>query len=310
MLELRQLRQFVAVAEELHFRRAAMRLHMTQPPLTVAMRQLEDVVGTRLLERSRHGVKLTEAGQRFLDEARYLLAQADRAVAVARRGPEGISGILRFSSISSANLGIVPHLLSRFRTEYPSVELHITSVTSVRQVELLRHGDVDLGLIIVPLQDSRGLDISVLGEEEIALAVPAGHPIASRTRIAVGMLAADRFIIYPAPENVEFEGVLIAACQRAGFYPRVAQHASQMLTKLALVESGFGLTIVPACMRKVCMPGIRYLQIVDGRKPLSYTLALASRANGNSPLVNAFVSMAERVCKTYPFIGREAASDR
>lgn len=305
MLELRHLRQYVAVAEELHFRRAAMRLHMTQPPLTAAIRQLEGLVGTKLLERNQHHVKLTAAGQRFLDEARFTLAQADHAVAAARRAPQGISGVLRFSSVSSANLGLLPHLLSRFRAEYPSIELHITSVTSLRQIELLKHGDVDLGLIMVPLQDSRTLDITVLGSEEIVLAVPAGHPIAAKERVSVSMLAAERFIIYPAPENVEFEGVLIAACQRAGFYPRVVQHASQMLTKLALVESGFGLTIVPACMRKVCMPGIRYLRIYDGKTPLCYTIALAARSNANSQLVHAFVSMARRVCKTYPFSGRE-----
>lgn len=298
-MELRQLRQFVAVAEELHFRRAAARLHMTQPPLTAAIRQLEGIVGTKLLERNQHQVKLTAAGQRFLDEARITLAQAERSIAAARRAPQGISGILRFSSVSSANLGLLPHLLSRFRMEYPAIELHITSVTSLRQVELLKHGDVDLGLIMVPLQDSRMLEITVLGSEEIVLAVPAAHPIANKERVSVNLLAAERFIIYPAPENVEFEGVLIAACQRAGFYPRVALHASQMLTKLALVESGYGLTIVPGCMRKVHMPGIRYLQLCEGRTPLRYTIALASRSNLNSQLVHAFVSMARRVCKTY-----------
>jgi len=143
------------------------------------------------------------------------------------------------------------------------------------------------------------LEITVLGSEEIVLAVPAAHPIANKERVSVNLLAAERFIIYPAPENVEFEGVLIAACQRAGFYPRVALHASQMLTKLALVESGYGLTIVPGCMRKVHMPGIRYLQLCEGRTPLRYTIALASRSNLNSQLVHAFVSMARRVCKTY-----------
>ncbi len=298
-MELRQLRQFVAVAEELHFRRAAMRLHMTQPPLTAAIRQLEELVGTKLLERNQHHVKLTAAGQRFLDEARITLAQADRTIAAARRAPQGISGILRFSSVSSANLGLLPYLLSRFRMEYPGIELHITSVTSLRQIELLKHGDVDLGLIMVPLQDSRTLDITVLGSEEVVLAVPAGHPVARMERVSVNMLAAERFIIYPAPENVEFEGILISACQRAGFYPRVALHASQMLTKLALVESGFGLTIVPGCMRKVCMPGVRYLQLCESKKPLRYTIALASRSNVNSQLVHAFISMARRVCKTY-----------
>jgi DNA-binding transcriptional LysR family regulator len=292
MFELRQLRQFVAVAEELSFRRAAARLHMSQPPLTVAVKSLESLVGKPLLERSKHHVKLTGAGRLFLDEARRILAQTERALEVARHAS---SGVLHLSHLGSATLGVLPPLLQSFRVNYPSIELRLTMAGTVKQIELLRRGDVDLGLIRVPIEDARALKVTVLCEERMAIAVPADHPLANRKSVKIEMLAAEHFIGYPPPEGPILEGAFIAACQRVGFFPRVVQHASQMFTKLSFVSSGLGVTLVPKNMRVIVMPNIVYLDIDEGKNPMGYALALAAQTKADNPAITAFVAAAGRV---------------
>ena len=233
MVELRQLRQFVAVAEELSFRRAAARLHMSQPPLTVTIKGLEAEIGRPLFERSKHQVKLTGPGSLFLFEARRILAQAERAVQIAQSAS---NGVLHLSHLGSATLGILPPLLRDFQRDYPSIELNVTMAGTFHQVEMLRRGEVDLGLIRVPIEDARGLKVTVLCEEKMLIAVPADHPLATHKTVKVEMLAAEPFISYPPPEGPSFEGIFVSACQRAGFYPRVVQYAMQMLTKLSFVD--------------------------------------------------------------------------
>jgi DNA-binding transcriptional LysR family regulator len=294
MVELRQLRHFVAVAEELSFRRAAVRLNMSQPPLTVAVRALEAAIGKPLLERSKHHVRLTRPGYLFLDEARRILAQAERAVQIARSAS---NGVLRLSHLGSATTGLLPPLLKQWGHEYPSVELHVTMAGTFRQIEMLRHGDVDLGLIRIPIEDARTLKVTVLCEERMLIAVPADHPLAARTSVRIEMLAAEQFISYPPPEGPSFEGVFVAACQRAGFYPRVVQHAAQMLTKLSFVSSGLGITLIPSSMRFVQLPNVVYLEIEEGKTPLGYALALAAQTNADNPAIPAFVATATRVSR-------------
>jgi DNA-binding transcriptional LysR family regulator len=293
MLELRQLRQFIAVAEELNFRRAAARLNMSQPPLSAAVKALEAEVGNRLFERSKHYVKLTTAGYLFLREARRVLAQAERAVQAARSAR---SGALRLSHVGSATVGIMPQLLRDFRCHYPAVELHVTQAGTVRQIEMLLHGDSELGLIRLPIEDARGLQVTVLCEEKMLIAVPASHPLASAGKVTIGMLAGEPFINYPPPEGPVFEGTFISACQREGFYPRIVQHAGQMLTKLSFVASGLGVTLIPASMRAVRLPDIVYLDIMEGRTPLGYALALVCPLNSDNPAVPAFITAA--ACST------------
>jgi DNA-binding transcriptional LysR family regulator len=291
MIELRQFRQFVAVAEELSFRRAAARLHMSQPPLTVAVKALEAEIGKPLLERSKHHVKLTGPGYLFLYEARRILAQAERAVQVARSAS---NGVLRLSHLGSATLGILPSLLRHFQRDYPSIELNVTMAGTFHQIEMLRRGEVDLGLIRVPIEDARALNVTVLCEEKMLIAVSADHPLAARKSVKVEMLAAEPFISYPPPEGPSFEGAFISACQRAGFYPRVVQHAPQMLTKLSFVSSGLGVTLIPGSMRIVRIPNVVYLDIDEGKTPLGYSLALVAQTKATNPAITAFVATASR----------------
>jgi DNA-binding transcriptional LysR family regulator len=282
------------VAEELSFRRAAARLHMSQPPLTVAVKSLESMVGKPLLDRSRHQVKLTGAGRLFLDESRRILAQAERALEVARHAS---SGVLHLSHLGSATVGVLPPLIKSFRGNYPSIELRVSMAGTVKQIEMLRRGDVDLGLIRVPIEDARALKVTVLCEEKMAIAVPADHPLANRKAVKIEMLAAEQFIGYPPPEGPILEGAFIAACQRAGFFPRVVQHASQMFTKLSFVSSGLGVTLVPGSMRIIKMPNVVYIDIIEGKNPMGYALALAAQTKADNPAITAFVAAASRVSR-------------
>jgi DNA-binding transcriptional LysR family regulator len=294
MVELRQLKQFVAVAEELSFRRAAARLHMSQPPLTVAVKALEAEIGRPLLERSKHHVRLTGPGYLFLFEARRILAQAERAVRIAQSAS---NGALHLSHLGSATLGLLPPLLRQFQHDYPSIELNVTMAGTFHQVQMLRRGEVDLGLIRVPIEDSRALKITVVCEEKMLIAVPADHPLAGHKSVKVEMLAAEPFISYPPPEGPSFEGIFVAACQRAGFYPRVVQYATQMLTKLSFVSSGLGIALIPASMRAVQLDNVVYLQIDEGKTPFGYSLALAAPIKSTNPAITAFVATASRYAR-------------
>jgi DNA-binding transcriptional LysR family regulator len=279
------------VAEELSFRRAAARLHMSQPPLTVAVKALEAVIGRPLFERSKHHVKLTGPGHLFLYEARRILAQAERAVQIAQSAS---NGVLRLSHLGSATLGILPSLLKHFQRDYPSIELNVTMAGTFHQIEMLRRGEVDLGLIRAPIEDARALKIMVLCEEKMLIAVPADHPLAGRKSVKVEMLAAEPFISYPPPEGPSFEGIFVSACQRAGFYPRIVQYAPQMLTKLSFVSSGLGVALVPGSMRAVQLDNVVYLEIDEGKTPLGYSLALAMPIKATNPAITAFVATASR----------------
>jgi DNA-binding transcriptional LysR family regulator len=304
VVELRQLRQFIAIAEELSFRRAAARLHMSQPPLSAAIQRLEEIVGRPLLERSRHHVKLTSAGEAFLREARRTIAQARLAVEGAQRAADGQEGTLRLSFVPSATLGILPILLRTFQREYPTVRLALTGDTTTRQVDMLRRTEVDLAIVVPPLNDPRDLKLDVLREEPFVLAVPVEHPLAASKRIDLKEVAAEPFISFPLAEGPGFVGSLLKACQQAGFAPRIVQEASQMQTILTLVAGGIGVALVPASMRTVHMQNVVYLELIERRQPVRYSLVFAYHAGHDNPVIDAFLSMTHRVLKT----GRKEAA--
>jgi DNA-binding transcriptional LysR family regulator len=155
-------------------------------------------------------------------------------------------------------------------------------------------------VIRVPIEDARALKVTVLCEEKMLIAVPADHPLAVRESVKIEMLAAEQFISYPPPEGPSFEGLFVAACQRAGFYPRIVQHAAQMLTKLSFVSSGLGVTLIPGSMRTVRVPNVVYLDIDEGKNPLGYALALAAQTKAANPAITAFVATASRPAHISP----------
>jgi DNA-binding transcriptional LysR family regulator len=284
--DLRRLRYFVAVAEELHFGRAARRLNVSQPPLSVQIRTLEREVGTALLIRTQRRVELTEAGRVLLDEARRLLDQAEAAVTHARRAAEGAVGRLTIGFVSTVDYSILPPLVRRFRQKHPGIALKLLELTGDRQQALLQSGELDLGLSILPSL-AAGLTMRPVFREPVIAAVPASHRLAGRRRTALRSLAHEPFIQFPRELAPGLYDLAIAACQKAGFTPHLAQEAIQMQTILGLVAAGLGVALVPHCMSKLQRSDVRYLAL-DARGFEVETVALWHSEN-RAPALAALI---------------------
>jgi len=286
MIDLRRLRCFVAVAEELHFGRAARRLNMSQPPLSVQIRELEREIGAPLLARTQRHVELTAAGATLLAEARRLLAQADLAIERTRRSARGELGHLTIGFVSTADYSLLPPLVRRFRARHPDIGLTLRELTGDRQLELLARGELDLGLMYGPLQASGLAGRSVLCERLIA-ALPTAHPLARRRAVAAKALRGEGLILFPRPLAPGLYDQAIGVCQRAGFAPRIVQEAVQMQTILGLVAAGLGAALVPACMALLKRPDVAYLPLAPAG-PWVETIAV-SRADDTSPALTVLL---------------------
>ncbi len=294
MADLRQLQQFIAVATELNFRRAAERLHMSQPPLSAAIRRLEENMGVRLFERNRVHVRLTSAGEVFLREAQRTLTQAHFAVEAAQRANQGLSGVLRLSFVPSAAFDLLPTLLRRFQEAYPGVRLILSGESTEQEVTRLRSQVIDLALIVPPLTDSTSLKLHLLRRESMILAVPASHALAARKTIRLQALADEPFVSFSHAAGSGFANAVLAACHEAGFSPRIVQEAPQFQTILTLVASGLGIALAPAAIQAIHLRDVTYLNVeLEGsRQPLGYDLALASLKSHSTPIIDAFVELA------------------
>jgi DNA-binding transcriptional LysR family regulator len=285
--DLRRLRYFVAVAEELHFGRAARRLNLSQPPLSVQIRTLEREVGTPLLIRTQRRVELTEAGRVLLDDARRLLDQAEAAVVHARRAAAGAVGRLAIGFVSTVDYSMLPPLVRRFRQKHPEIALKLLELTGDRQQALLLSGELDLGLSILP-SPAAGLTMRPVFREPLIAAVPANHRLAGRRRATLRSLAQEPFIQFPRELAPGLYDLAIAACQKAGFTPHLAQEAIQMQTILGLVAAGLGVALVPHCMSKLQRPDVRYLAL-DTRGFEVETVALWQTEN-RAPALAALIA--------------------
>jgi DNA-binding transcriptional LysR family regulator len=288
-VELRQLRYFVAVAEELHFRRAAERLHISQPPLSQQIRALEEELGFALLVRTRRRVELTPAGSAFLRDARTLLAELEGAVATARRIDAGQTGRLRVSFVGSALFSIVPRVVERFRHSRPDVEIELHERPTIDQLRAVRAGVVDVGLLRPPIDDNAGLRVQTVLRERTVAALPSGHELASLSRVSLRRLAAEPLVLFPRDQAPGFHDLLIDSLAGARATPRVIQYAPEMLTIIGLVAAGTGVSLVPASVGRLALDGVTYRPVSGA--PLSELVAI-TRAGEESALVQAFVSEA------------------
>ncbi|HYB27665.1 MAG TPA: LysR substrate-binding domain-containing protein [Solirubrobacteraceae bacterium] len=288
-MELRQLRYFVAVAEELHFRRAAERLHISQPPLSQQIRALEDELGFALLVRTRRRVELTPAGAAFLRDARTLLAELEGAVATARRIDAGQTGRLRISFVGSALFSIVPGTVERFRRSRPGVEIELHERPTIDQLRAVRAGVSDVGLVRPPIEDDAGLQVQTVLRERTVAALPAGHELAALSRVPLRRLAAEPLVLFPRDQAPGFHDLLIDSLAGAGAAPRVIQYAPEMLTIMGLVAAGTGVSLVPASVSRLALEGVSYRPVSGA--PRSELVAI-TRAGDDSALVRAFVAEA------------------
>lgn len=294
MLSLRQLEQFLAVTETMSFRRAAERLNMAQPPLTAAIRQMEDALGVRLLERTNRIVGLTEAGRVLREEARRTLAQAARAETLARRAGQGISGSLRISFVASAVRHLLPELVADFRRTHPDVLLELTEMPSARQVEALLDDRIDVGIVVLPLpaEAEKQIAVHVVARKHYVAALPAHHALAATSTrpIPLAALAHEPWILFPAHEGPGLHAMILAACAAAGFTPQVAQRAVQMETILGLVAAELGVAVVPDLFRTSGWERVVFRTLRGPGAPIDYYLALAWRKGNASAALAAFLS--------------------
>lgn len=293
-MELRHLRYFIAVAEELHFGRAAERLGISQPPLSQQIQALEEEIGARLFERTNRRVELTDAGRLFLDESRQVLAQVDKAVLLARRAHLGELGELKIGFTSSAPFtSTIPSSIHAFRKAYPDVHLDLQEMSSRQVLKALLEESLQVG-VIRPLELPDAVHWVELFREPLVAVLRADHPLAagSEDGLAIAALAEEPFVFFPRSYGTGLYDQVIALTRQAGFSPRIAQEASEAMTIIGLVSAGLGVSILPASFRRTRVDGVVYRTLSD---PEATTAVwLVRRQNEGSPLALSFIDLVTR----------------
>lgn len=287
-ITLRVMEQFIAVAEELHFHRAAERLNMSQPPLTSAIRKLEDDLAVTLIERGNRVLGLTPAGERFLDEAHATLWRAERAIMATMDVAAGRAGVVRLGYVGSSLYGRLPDVIREFRTGHPQVRLELREATTAAQVAALREGTLDVGALIPPLAAAEDVEQTPFDRDRLCMAIPKDHPLGRRQFVTLADLSDEPFILWPMEEGRGFHLQVIQLCTHAGFVPRVTQEAYGMHAVLSLVAVGGGVSVVPESMSGFRGDRIDYHPL-PGVEP-SFELVLAHRRL--SPAAQSFVRLA------------------
>ncbi|MGO4711813.1 LysR family transcriptional regulator [Bradyrhizobium sp. 2TAF24] len=275
VLDLRRIRQFVVLAETLNFRRAAERLHIAQPPLSVSIQKLEAELGARLFTRGgAGGVSLTPSGQAALVEARRLLFHNEQLLAAVQAAATGTGGALRIGFVGSTIHGVLQTIVRRFRDTYPDVELVLKEATSVRIAERVDRGELDVGLVRTPLMTPTQAHLMPLLTERFVAALPLGNPLAHKAALRLQQLANESFVFYTRDDAAGLQAMAMLACQHAGFLPKVTQEATQVQTMLSLVESGLGVALVPSVMQHTPNPRVAYRPVTDITPAADVGLAL------------------------------------
>jgi DNA-binding transcriptional LysR family regulator len=298
-LELRHLRLFVAVAEEGHITRAAERLGMQQPPLSQRIKAIEEELDVQLFRRKPRGVELTEAGRVFLDRARATLAHHDGAIEAARSTARGEQGRLALGVTPTAPFHpFVPMAIRAFRASYPDVSLTIDEILRVDAVERLKAGQLDACFFLASQRDVEELAIHHVLDERMVIAVPSDHPLAGRAKApSLQEFAADPFIVFARQQGPAFYEATVSACLKAGFTPRLGQEAPRITSALSLVAAGFGVSLVPECMRSLAMNGIVYRRLNGAHAKA--VLSIGIRRRDRSPVVRNFLDAMQRELREF-----------
>jgi DNA-binding transcriptional LysR family regulator len=291
--ELWQLRYFMALAERLHFGRAAEALHISQPPLSRAIRSLEARLGVTLFARTRRRVELTPEGTRLVEDTRRLLSQLEHSVQALRAMASGEEGRLRIGFVSLADYGVLPGLLKAYKAARPRVPLALREMLSPDQAVALAAGELDFGLLLPPVAGADGLDHLVVQRERFVTALPARHRLArGRGRLRVSRLAGEPLVMVPRDIAPGLYDIVAGLAAHAGISLNVAQEAIQMQTVVSLVSSGLGAAIVPASVANLGRRGVAYREIADPHPRLDVWLAW--RRGTMSAVQREFVALARR----------------
>ncbi len=292
MLDMGQVRSFVAVASELNFSRAARRLNMTQPPLSRQIRLLEQKLDVVLFERNSRRVTLTPAGHAFLSEAQKLLALSDAAVTATRRAARGNAGTIRIAFVGAATYGFLPNFIGMARASAPQIELELVQMETAEQLQAINAGDVDLGLSR-PLSGQHHLESLCVLREQMMLAIPRSHPLASRRRPAMPMLNGEPFIMF-SPQARYLHDKLTRLMAEQAITPRIVQSMTHSQAILSLVSAGIGLAIVPAGTQNACFDNVVFRPMDLQQECIAELHAIWSPENRNPllPEIRGLVSAA------------------
>ncbi|MGV9797256.1 LysR substrate-binding domain-containing protein [Mycobacterium sp. NPDC003449] len=284
-MELRHLRYFRAVGEELHFGRAAERLHIAQPPLSQQIRQLERELGVSLLTRTTRSVELTAAGRAYLDRAVEILDAVDDAGAQARRIAGGTEGRLSIGCVGSATYSLLPALVRALGESLPGVEVSVHGeMLAPAQLDALRSGDVDLALLRPPVNQD-GILAEVVRRDRLLAALPAGHRLADTAEVAVEDLRDEDFVVHAGHGRSVMSSLVAAICAEAGYAPRIRQEVSETSTLVTLVAAGLGVAIVPDPTAALDIAGVRYVPLAPATLGIDLVAARA-RANDSAMIAN------------------------
>jgi DNA-binding transcriptional LysR family regulator len=295
MIELRLFRYFVAVAETLHFSRAAKSLGIAQPPLSQQIKKLESKLGVQLFRRSQRKVELTEAGKVFLESALRTLRVAEQAVEDARHAAAGKAGRLAIGMVSSATYeDLIAAVVLRFRAQCPNVELILQELTTPQQIKLLHTGEIQIGFIRPPIHDP-AIALEIVKREPLLVALPVAHPLAERRQIPITALATEPWVTLPSDLGMGFYELVLSLCRKAGFTPKVSQVAAQIHTMISLVAAGLGVTLVPASVSSLRRVGVVYRKLAN-ETPLVET-SVAYLQSAQSPVLDNFLQAVRAVTR-------------
>jgi DNA-binding transcriptional LysR family regulator len=289
-VELRQIRSFLSIAETLHFGRTAELIHISQPALSLQIQALEEEIGARLFERNRRKTTLTAAGSAFRDDAAAALVQLEQAIRRARLAANGKLGLLRIGFISTAGSEIVPNIVRQFKELNPEVEFSLRNILTAEQVQMLETGSLDIGFLRLPIGGHPALDVVTVHCEPFVLVVPSSHKLAKRKAVRLRELAGQNFVMYERTYAPGFHDLIFGILRDAGIVPTVSQTAGEIPTLISLVDSGMGITILPASAVKHRVASVVACEILD-RIPMS-EIGIAVSKRFRAAVIDDFRSFA------------------
>ncbi|OWT76824.1 MULTISPECIES: LysR family transcriptional regulator [unclassified Achromobacter] len=295
-MELRHLRYFQALAREGSFTRAAAALHIAQPPLSRQIRQLEDELGVCLVERGTRGLKLTEAGRFFYEQSLQLNARLEEIVVGTRRLGAHAARWFGIGFVPSTLSGFVPELIRYLRQADARVEVGLSEMTTLPQIEALKSGRIDLGIGRIPFDDS-AIERRVLMDEPLVAVLPRTHPLATRKRLTVAQLATQPFVLYPARPRPNYGDHVVGLFRAAGYQPVVVQEANELQTALGLVAAGMGVTVVPASVQRSLRADLVSLPVAAGDAAFTSPVILSWRRGDASTFLTQAIAAAERLAR-------------
>lgn len=287
-MELRHLKYFLSVAEELHFGRAANDLNIAQPALSQQIKQLENELGFLLFNRTNQKVALTEAGSVFRNRANHILELLNEAVEESQQVARGELGQIKLGFAGMVTFDLLPLVLHAYREKFPNVTVNLRHLPTSEQVVALNSKEIDIGILILPIDDE-SLSYEILRIESFVMALPKSHPLANEASIDLTSLVNEKFIMPARSAGSGFYDSIINTCFNAGFSPKTSQEAQELQTIIALVASGMGISMVPSSFQTLKTDSVAYIPIQNG--PANFKTAMAWNKHNISPILHSFIEV-------------------